>query len=208
MNAKKLKKPIWILSVPLAALFSVFTLIFTLPIAKASPNPSMTAPSFSLPDENGKLVNLSDFAGKTVVLEWLNPSCPFVKRHGNLGTMKHLAQKYADSEVVWLGVNSTHFMGAADNREWISKHELPYHVLADNQGTVGKAYGAKTTPFMVVIDKESKIAYRGAIDNDPDGELGESAVNYVDQALTALTSGKHVLQAETKSYGCSVKYAS
>ena len=163
------------------------------------------APAFSLPDPGGRAVSLADYKGQVVVLEWVNPDCPFVQRHYAAGTMKKLAEAYAGRGVVWLAVNSTHYMDAASNRKWIEKYGLPYPILDDRAGAVGHLYGARTTPHMFVIDKNGKIVYAGAIDSDAGG--GADSVNYVGQALDALLAGKSVATAETKPYGCSVKYA-
>lgn len=166
------------------------------------------APPFSLTDQNGKTVALSDFAGKIVVLEWTNPDCPFVKRHHKAGTMEKLAQKFSTQNVVWLGINSTYFMTAKNNQAFVEQYKLTYPVLLDSEGSVGKAYGAKTTPYMVVIDQHGKIAYRGAIDDDPSGDNEGQAQNYVEQSVQAILNMKPIEVAETKSYGCSVKYRS
>ena len=189
-------------------MLAVASLLVTNLSAAQGPPVQELSYSFSLPDQVGKTVKLDDFRGKIVVMEWLNPECPFVKRHGEAGTMKRLAEKYARQGVVWLGINSTHFQDQVDNRAWIAKSKLTYPVLTDADGKVGKAYGAKTTPFMTVIDAHGKIAYQGAIDDDADGEKEGAALNYVDQALTQLLGGAAVSMAQVKSYGCAVKYAS
>lgn len=167
-----------------------------------------SAPAFSLEDQTGRTVNLSDFAGQIVVLEWVNPDCPFVRRHAAAKTMRTLAEKYRDKGVVWLGVNSTATATQSVNAKWVGDHALSYPVLDDHAGTVGLSYGAKTTPHMFVIDGSGKLAYAGGIDDDPDGTKGASAVNYVDRALEALTSGRSVEVAQSRPYGCSVKYRS
>ena len=164
------------------------------------------APGFSLEDQTGRKVSLADYAGKVVVLEWVNPECPFVVRHANAKTMATLAAKYAGKNVVWLGVNTTHFMGNDANAKWIAKHGLPYAILNDSAGEVGRAYGARTTPHMYIIDPAGTLVYAGGIDDDPGGSKGASAVNYVDRALDEVTSGRPVSMPETKPYGCSVKY--
>jgi peroxiredoxin len=172
------------------------------------------APEFSLPDLDGKAVKLSDFKGKTVVLEWFNPECPFVKASHTKGSLVGTAKKQTDKGVVWLAVNSgaagKQGAGADKSRDGLKSFGLSHAVLLDAEGTVGKQYGATNTPHMYVIDKTGKLAYRGAIDNSPDGE-GKSAeggklVNYVDQALDELNAGKPVSVPETKAYGCGVKY--
>jgi peroxiredoxin len=167
---------------------------------------SDAAPDFTLEDADGKKHSLADFKGKVVVLEWTNPDCPFVRRHYKAETMRKLAVKYADKGVVWVAVNSTKTNKPADSKAWTKENDLPYPTLQDPEGTVGKAYGAKTTPHMFVIDKDGKIAYQGAIDDDPTGDKGPSAVNYVDAALERLVNGEQPETVRTKSYGCSVKY--
>lgn len=165
------------------------------------------APTFTLEDQNGRPVSLSDFAGKIVVLEWVNPDCPFVQRHYRAGTMKRLAEKYQSKGVVWLAINSTHYMDKEDNRRWIEKYKLPYPILDDHAGRVGRLYGAKTTPHMFIIDTSGKLVYRGGIDDDPRGTKNGGALNYVERALDELLTGKPVSISQSKPYGCSVKYA-
>jgi len=164
------------------------------------------APAFTLEDVDGKKVNLSDFADKIVVLEWANPGCPIWLRVHKAGTFRTLAEKYKDKGVVWLAINSTHTSDREKNRKFAEAERLPYPYLDDRAGTVGKAYGAKTTPHMFVLDKNGRLAYAGAIDNDPSGRK-EKPLNYVDQALTELLAGKAVSVPKTEPYGCSVKYA-
>jgi peroxiredoxin len=156
-------------------------------------------------DTEGHSVSLSDFAGKIVVLEWLNPDCPYVKRHYKAGTMKGLAEKYASKDVVWLTINSTHYMDAAANAKFKADNGLPYTILVDQDGTVGHTYDAATTPHMYIIDGEGTLVYVGAIDDDPRGS-SDAPSNYVAAALDEVTAGKPVTTAETKPYGCSVKY--
>ncbi len=167
--------------------------------------PGSAAPAFTLTDQDGKSVSLADHAGKIVVLEWINPDCPFSRRHQERGTMKALAARYAPRGVIWLAVNSTHYWTADKNKQWAQKNTLPYPLLTDSPGTVGKAYDAKTTPDMRVIDPKGAIAYMGAIDDDPGGKK-DSPTNYVAQALDELLAGKDVSTPRTRSYGCSVKY--
>jgi peroxiredoxin len=163
------------------------------------------AKSFSLPDADGKTHSLADFKGKVVVLEWTNPQCPFVIRHYKAGTMKSLAEKYADQGVVWLAVNSSRFNKPEDSKKWAEDQKLGYATLQDPDGKVGAEYGAKTTPHIFIVDKDGNLAYQGAIDSDPSGS-GENVRNYVDEALGKLVKGEQPDTAETKSYGCSVKY--
>jgi len=165
-----------------------------------------TAPAFTLADTAGNQVSLGDFEGKIVVLEWLNPDCPFVQRHYKAGTMKNLATRYDGEGVVWLTINSTNYMDGAANAKFKAEHNLPYTILVDQAGDVGHLYGAKTTPHMYIIDGNGSLVYIGAIDDDPRGKKGEPAVNYVAVALDELLAGNAVTTAETKPYGCSVKY--
>jgi peroxiredoxin len=166
------------------------------------------AANFKLADQTGKHVELNKLRGKVVVLEFLNPDCPFVKAHydPNVRTMPKLAEKYADKGVVWLGINSTHYYNVEKNAAFHKKHDLPYPVLDDSAGDVGREYGAKTTPHLFIIAADGTVAYRGAIDNDPRGKK-KDAVNHVDNALQAITVGQDVETPKTRSYGCSVKYA-
>jgi peroxiredoxin len=164
------------------------------------------APDFTLTDQKGDTIKLSDFKGKVVVLEWTNPGCPFVQRHYKAGTMKGLAKSCAEKGVVWLAISSTYNMNREDDAAWAEKQQIAYPLLGDHDGKVARAYDAKTTPHMFVIDASGNIAYQGAIDNDASGEKKEGVVNYVAQALDAVLAGEPVAIPETKSYGCSVKY--
>lgn len=189
------------ISLVLIFLFSFFM------VAHSSNSATADYQDFKLEDTNGNIVNISDYQDKIVVLEWINPDCPFVKRHGKEKTMKTLSEKY-NKEVVWLGVNSTHYMTKEDNAKWIKNSNLSYAVLDDHKGKVGKLYDAKTTPHMFILDVDKKnVLYEGAIDDDPRGTSEVSQrINYVDTALSELASGKDVSTEETKPYGCSVKY--
>jgi len=168
------------------------------------------APSFSLQDTSGKTVNLSDYSGKIVVLEWVNPECPFVKRHYSLKTMTSLADKNKDKGVVWLGIATGNTANADKLNKFASSENVSYPILLDPEGTVGHAYGAKTTPHMFIIDKEGKLVYAGGIDDQPTDDaktpVKEGTVNYVDKALTELQNGQPVSTPQAESYGCTVKY--
>jgi peroxiredoxin len=164
------------------------------------------APEFKLDDQNGKPVALSDHKGKIVVLEWTNKDCPFVVRHLKAKTSATLAEKYKGNDVVWLAIDSTSTHNTATNAQTVKDNNLSFPILNDSQGTVGKQYGAKTTPHMYVIAKDGTLAYMGAMDDNADGKKAET-VNYVAKALDELIAGKSVSTPETKSYGCSVKYA-
>lgn len=172
------------------------------------------APAFTAQAADGKTVSLSDFAGKTVVLEWHNKDCPFVVKHYESGNMQALQKEVAAKDVVWLTVNSS-----AEGKQGYETAEAalktaadagatPTHILLDTDGTVGKAYDAKTTPHMFVIDKEGTLVYAGAIDDRASFKQEDipGARNYVREAVNALLEGKPVETASTKPYGCSVKY--
>jgi peroxiredoxin len=165
-----------------------------------------TAPQFTLQDQNGKSVSLSDYAGKIVVLEWTNPDCPVVQRHYRAKTMTTLVKQYQPQNVIWLAVNSTHDSTNSINLTWANDQGINYPILNDATGATGHAYGAKSTPGMYIIDKTGNLVYSGAIDNDPQGDKTEK-VNYVSKALDEILAGKPVSIAETKSYGCAVHYA-
>ena len=171
------------------------------------------APDFTLMDLAGKPVNLADYKGKTVVLEWHNFGCPFVQKHYRSGNMQALQKKYG-AEVVWLAVNSTH-KSASDYQEpakidaQLKRFEAaPARYLMDEPGSVGMAYGAKTTPHMYVIDPSGKLAYNGAIDDKRSANVEDvkTAKNFVVAALDEMKSGKPVSTPTTTPYGCTVKY--
>ncbi len=173
-----------------------------------------TAPSFNLPNQSGKQVSLADYKGKTVVLEWLNHECPYVKKHYNAGNMQALQKKYTGKDVVWLSIISSapgkqgYMKGEEITKAVAEKKAAPSHVLIDADGKVGKAYKAKTTPHMYVINPEGTLVYAGAIDDKPttDVEDVKGATNYVANALDELMNGKEISKSYTKAYGCSVKY--
>lgn len=168
------------------------------------------APTFSLQDQDGKTVNLADHAGKIVVLEWFNNECPYVVKHYSKGDMQKLADKYEEKGVVWLAINTTKGKTNADNKAIASEWKIDRPILNDSTGEVGRAYGAKTTPHMYILDKEGKVVYMGAIDNDRSSDQSKiaSATNYVAKALDEVLAGSSVSEPQTKPYGCSVKYAS
>jgi peroxiredoxin len=169
------------------------------------------AADFTLTNYDGQYVSLADFDGKIVVLEWLNYDCPFVKYHyETASTMVDLANKYAEKGVVWLAINSTNYAADEANKEFAKKNSIPYPILDDHEGKVGRAYNAARTPEMFIINRKGLIAYHGAIDNAPLGKLddGEAEkINYVDNALTELLADKEMTVPKTKPYGCTVKYA-
>jgi peroxiredoxin len=172
------------------------------------------APDFTAKASNGKTVKLSDYKGKTVVLEWLNYGCPFVKKHYESKNMQNLQKKYTGEGVVWISVISSApgKQGYADAKQ--AEADKATHgsnataILLDEKGEVGKAYGALTTPHMYVIDKSGKLVYQGAIDDKASTEVADvkAATNYVSAALDATKAGKPVAVSQTKAYGCGVKY--
>lgn len=180
----------------------------------ATAAPGAPAPEFTVADATGKPVKLSDYRGKFVVLEWTNPDCPFVQKHYNSRNMQDLQKEWGAKDVVWLSVNSTReghseYRDGAQMASWMSSQGgSPQAVLIDAKSTAGRAYSAKTTPHMFVIDPAGKIVYEGAIDDRRSANPADAktAKNYVRAALTEATAGKPVTVASTSPYGCSVKY--
>jgi len=169
------------------------------------------APDFTLPAASGDTITLSEHTGKIVVLEWLNHGCPFVVRHYKDGNMQALQDRVVSDGGVWLSIissapgkqgYSTPDEATADREKVGSKASF---ILIDEDGTVGKAYAARTTPHLYVINAEGTLVYQGAIDDRPRGPASE-ATNYVVAALDAMGAGKPVSNGTTKPYGCSVKY--
>jgi peroxiredoxin len=182
--------------------------------ANATAELGKAAPDFTLSDLDGKAVSLHDFTGKTVVLEWFNPECPFVKRNHTQGPLKTMAKEEMSKGIVWLAINSgapgKQGAGVDKSRDGRQRYGIENPILVDESGAVGHAYGAKSTPGMYVIDAKGVLVYRGAIDNAQDGDPpnGGPFVNYVSAALADVAAGRAVATPETKSYGCSVKYGS
>lgn len=188
-------------------LFSLASAAFAAEIGKA-------APAFTLQAASGKEVSLSDFKGKTVVLEWLNHGCPFVKKHYEAGNMQALQKDYTAKGVVWLSVISSApgKQGHVDARGALADlsrvKSNASEVLLDPKGVVGRAFEAKVTPHMYVINSAGVLVYQGAIDSISSADPADipKAKNYVAQALDATLEGKAVAEASTKAYGCGVKY--
>jgi len=174
------------------------------------------APDFTLKDVGGVPVHLADLRGKTVVLEWFNPQCPFVDKSHTKGSLKGTAARHLGEGVVRLAIDSAapgrQGYDVAAIREGATRFAMTYPILRDETGTVGRAYGATNTPHMFVVDKNGTLVYAGAIDNSPDAEgespQGGKLVNYVDAALEDLAAGRPPRTPRTKAYGCSVKYGS
>ena len=183
--------------------------------ALASAVVGQPAPAFSAVDTSGKAVSLADFKGKHVVLEWINPGCPFVQKHYGAGNMQATQKEATASGVVWLAVNST-AEGASDYRKpadmaaWMQQQKAAATAtLMDVDGKVGRAYGARTTPHMYVIDPKGVLVYAGAIDSKPTANPADipGATNHVKAALAETLAGKPVTVASTRPYGCTVKYS-
>jgi len=168
------------------------------------------APAFTLKDLAGKDVSLADYKGKIVVLEWFQPGCPYCQKgYDEGGNCRTTAERLSKDGVVYLLVNSSNADDANAkidaNVEFFKSRKISHTVLMDTDGRVGHAYGAKSTPHCFVIDTKGNLAYRGAIDNALEKDAKEK-VNYVANAVAELKAGKAVTKAETRSYGCGVKY--
>ncbi|MDO9253790.1 MAG: thioredoxin family protein [Hydrogenophaga sp.] len=182
-------------------------------MAHAAASVGQPAPDFTLSDTAGKPVKLSQFKGKLVVLEWNNPGCPFVRKHYQ-GNMQALQKDFTNQGVVWLAINSTEeasgdHLSPAQLARWMTeKGASPSATLMDEDGNVGKAYGARVTPHMFIVNTQGLLAYAGAIDSIPTARVAdiEKATNHVRQGLTELLAGQPVSVATSQAYGCSVKY--
>ncbi|MDB5753255.1 MAG: periplasmic/rane thiol peroxidase-like protein [Ramlibacter sp.] len=197
------------------ALLAISALAFVA-AAQAAPPVGQPAPEIALKDASGKAVKLSDYRGKYVVLEWTNPGCPYVRKHYNSGNMAATQQDAAAKGVVWLSVNSTE-KAASDYLEptklvaWQKERKVqPTAVLMDEDGTAGKAYGARTTPHMYIVDPQGRLVYAGGIDSIASSNEDDiaKATNYVKQGLAEALAGKPITAATTRPYGCSIKYKS
>jgi len=172
------------------------------------------APDFELKDSKGKIHKLSDYAGKLVVLEWINFDCPFVAKHYKSGNMQKLQKEYTDKGVIWLSICSSnkgkqgYFESDEINKRIAENKANMTAYLIDTDGKVGKIYGAKVTPHMYIINKDGILVYQGAIDNIKSTDVNDipKATNYVKEVLDALFSGKPITNKTTTPYGCSVKY--
>ncbi|MCV6636774.1 redoxin domain-containing protein [Candidatus Albibeggiatoa sp. nov. NOAA] len=169
----------------------------------AAPQIGSPVANFTLSDSWGNPVELSDFLGKHVVLEWINPDCPAVKRHYELKTMQNLAYEYLSYDVVWLSINSTHYMTQEDNQRWRQLNQIFYRILDDREGLVGQALQAQITPQVFILDPQGTLVYKGAVDNAPQGV---ATFNYVEAALQELLTDQPITYPETQAYGCAVKY--
>ena len=210
MNPHPLYRP-WA-AAALAVLASLAAAVMPLP-AQAAAVVGQAAPALRAPDLAGKPVNLADFKGKTVVLEWHNFGCPFVQKHYRSGNMQALQKRFA-ADVVWLSINSTH-PGHPDyqtpqalEKELARFGAAPTRFLMDESGAVGLAYGAKVTPHMYIIDPAGKVVYNGAIDDKRSANPDDvrTARNLVAEALEELRAGKPISNPMNVPYGCTIKY--
>jgi hypothetical protein len=180
----------------------------------AEPQIGQPAPNFKVTDANGRAVTLADYRGKTVVLEWNNPECPFVKKHYESGNMQKTQAAAAASGVVWLTINSS----AEGNQGYMTPAQAKTITAAQNsrrtaylldpKGVLGRGYGAKTTPHMYIVDSRGTLVYAGGIDDKPTRDQADIATarNHVLAALGELKAGKPVSVPTSRPYGCSVKY--
>jgi peroxiredoxin len=190
-------------------------ILSTASVAFGEPKVGEMAPAFTAVDSNGAKVSLSDFQGKHVVLEWTNADCPFVKKHYGAGNMQALQKDAKAKGVVWLSVISSakgkqgHVDGAGANKLTADRMAAPAHVLLDESGAIGKAYGAKTTPHMFLIDPSGKVAYMGGIDSVATSDAADiaGATPYLKNAMEAALNGKKIAESNTRPYGCNVKYS-
>jgi hypothetical protein len=172
------------------------------------------APNFKANDVNGRVVSLSDFRGKTVVLEWNNPECPFVRKHYSSGNMQKTQAAAKKEGVVWLTINSSapgkqgHVDGVKAKSMIATQQAQPTAYLLDPQGKLGNGYGAKTTPHMYIINPRGTLVYMGGIDDKPSPNPADidGARNHVLTALSELKAGKPVSVPTSRPYGCAVKY--
>lgn len=182
--------------------------------ASAEASAGNPAPAFEVKDATGKTHKLEDFKGKWTVLEWHNLDCPYVKKHYGAGNMQKLQSEYTNKGVVWLSVISSaqgkqgYLDPAAATKHFRDQKAAPTAVLIDADGKMGKAYGAKTTPHMYVINPEGMLVYAGAIDDNDsaDPAVIAKSKNYVRAALDEGMAGKAISTSSTRPYGCSVKY--
>ncbi len=183
--------------------------------AKAAPEIGQPAPDFELVDTAGQAHSLSDFAGRKVVLEWTNHECPFVQKHYDAGNMQQQQRTAREQhDAVWLTIISSkpgaqgHVAPEKADELTASRDAAPTAVLLDESGDVGRAYSAKVTPHMYVIDEQGTLVYMGGIDSNPSADPADipDATQYVVAALDDLASDRAVAEPVTRPYGCTIKY--
>lgn len=179
------------------------------PSQDASPKIGEAAPAFTLKDIKGKEHSLADYKGKIVVLQWINPGCPVCKRVFVSGVEKNMltSLKELDKDIVVLGISSTHNLDEDGIAKYLESTRIEISALMDRDGKVGRLYNAKTTPHLYVIDRDGKLRYNGAIDDDERGNKGDKATNYVVNTVKQILAGETVSPDTTRPYGCNVKYA-
>lgn len=190
--------------------------LFTAGTALAQAVVGQPAPAFTAAGATGKPTSLAAFKGKFVVLEWVNPNCPFSQKHYNSGNMPSTQKQAIAQGAVWLSIQTAATDGndakaRSDLRTWLtSKHAAPTASIVDATGSIARAYGARTTPHMYIVNPKGVLIYAGAIDSKPSANPADikTAINYVSQALAEAMSGKAVSRPATQPYGCAVKYPS
>ena len=183
-------------------------------VARAAVGVEQPAPDFTGIDSNGVKHTLSQYRGKTVVLEWTNHDCPYVRKHYESGNMQALQKAATGDGIIWLSIISSapgkqgHVSGKDANALTTQRKASPTAVILDERGDIGRQYGAKTTPHMYIIDAKGSLVYMGGIDSIPSSNPAdiERATNYVEVALRAMADGKPIADNVTRPYGCSVKY--
>jgi AhpC/TSA family len=198
---------------------SLLALVAAAPVAAdpgAQARIGAPAPNFTLTDSNGKAISLADFKGKTVVLEWTNHECPYVRKHYGGNNMQALQKKWTGQGIVWLTLISSQpgaqgfVHGLEANKLTEERGAAPTAVLLDPRGGVGRSYGAQVTPHMYVITGDGTLVYMGGIDDKPTIRLEDlkTAKNFVDAALSEVVAGKGVSIKTWRAYGCTIKYSS
>jgi peroxiredoxin len=193
---------------------SIFLFLILIGKVNAEVLPGESAPDFKVKSSEEKIVTLSSYRKKYVVLEWFNKDCPFVRKHYDTLNMQTMQKKFTQKNVVWLTIISSApgkqgYVNAAEANVVREKEKsFPTQIVLDSDGVVGHLYGAKTTPFMVLINPEGKVVYVGAVDDTPSFDRSDipKSKNLFDQALTQSLEGKVVTTKYAKPYGCAVKY--
>ena len=195
-------------------IYPLFAFLALLSPTYAAVEPGDTAPEFNLKDSKDNFQKLSTYTGKFVVLEWMNPECPFVKKHYSAGNMQKLQKEFTSKGVMWLSIISSapgkqgYCTGPQAEANRKDQKAYPTAILLDPSGDVGQKYGAKTTPHIFILNPEGKVIYAGAIDSLRSTNPADCAKadNYVREALDAAMAGKPVPHPSTQPYGCGVKY--
>lgn len=199
------------------ASIATLALALTTTMAFAEPTIDQAAPTFTAKAADGSTIDLANLKGKTVVLEWTNNECPFVKKHyDNSGNIPALQKEFTGKGIVWLQVLSSapgkqgYVDGAGAIKLNKDRKAAPTNTILDPDGTLAKLYGAQTTPHFFIINDQGVLVYKGGVDSTPSTKAEDipSATNYVREALAAIASGKKAPNPSTKPYGCSIKFAS